>query len=66
MCPEIANPASCEILAVIRFLHAKNISAVEMHCELWAIYGQNVMSEGTIRQWRRMFQDGRTNVQDEE
>jgi transposase len=24
------------------------------------------MSEGTVRQWCRMFKDGRTNVQDEE
>jgi hypothetical protein len=31
-----------------------------------AVYGQNVMSEGTVRQWCRMFKDGRTNVHDEE
>jgi hypothetical protein len=24
------------------------------------------MSEGTVRQWRRMFKDGRANVHDEE
>jgi hypothetical protein len=30
------------------------------------IYGQNVMSEGTVRQWCRMFKDGQTNVHDEE
>jgi hypothetical protein len=24
------------------------------------------MSEGTVRQWCRMFKDGRTNVHDEE
>jgi hypothetical protein len=30
------------------------------------VYGQNVMSEGTVRQWCRMFKDGRTNVHDEE
>jgi hypothetical protein len=24
------------------------------------------MNEGTVRQWRRMFKDGRTNVHDEE
>jgi hypothetical protein len=29
-------------------------------------HDQNVMSEGTVRQWRRMFTDGRTNVKDEE
>jgi wobble nucleotide-excising tRNase len=30
------------------------------------VYGQNVMSEGTIRQWCRMFKDGLTNVHDED
>jgi hypothetical protein len=44
----IDNPASCKICDVIRFLHAKNMSAAEIHCELCtAVYGQNVMSEGT-------------------
>jgi hypothetical protein len=43
------------------------MSAVEIHCELCAaVYSQNVMSEGTVRQWCRMFKDGRTNVHDEE
>jgi transposase len=65
-CPVIDNTASCEILAVIRFLHAKNMNAAEIHRELcMVIYGQNV-SEETIRQWCRMFKDGRTNVHDEE
>jgi hypothetical protein len=31
-----------------------------------AVYSQNVMCEGTVRQWCRMFKDGRTNVHDEE
>jgi hypothetical protein len=30
------------------------------------VYGQNVMSEGTVRQWCRTFIDGRTKVHDEE
>jgi hypothetical protein len=30
-----------------------------------AVYGQNVTSEGTVRQWCRMFKDGRINVHDE-
>jgi hypothetical protein len=30
------------------------------------VYGQTVMSEGTVRQWCRMFKDGRTNVPVEE
>jgi hypothetical protein len=34
MCPATDNPASCEIRTVIHFLHAKNISAVEINHEL--------------------------------
>jgi transposase len=58
------NPTSCEIRAVIRFLHAKITSAEEIHRELYAVYGKNVISEGTIRQWCRMFKDGQANIQD--
>jgi hypothetical protein len=32
---------------VFLFLHTKNLSAVEIYCELYPVYGQNVMSEGT-------------------
>jgi hypothetical protein len=66
MCPAIDNPASCEIRAVNRYLHAKSISAAEIQRELCAVYVQNVISEGTVRQWCRMFKDGRTNVHHEE
>jgi hypothetical protein len=57
LCPVIANPASCEIRAVIHFLHAINMSTAEMHQELCAVCGQNVMNNGTVRQWCRMFKD---------
>jgi hypothetical protein len=51
MCPAIDNPASCEIRAVVRFFfHDKNMSPVEIHRELCEVYGQNVMSEGSVRQ----------------
>jgi hypothetical protein len=43
------------------------MSAAEIHRELCvAVYGQNIMNEGTVRQWCRMFKDGRTDVDDEE
>jgi hypothetical protein len=60
MCPAINNPTSCEIHAVIYFLRAKNMSAAEIHYELYVVYGQNVMSEGTVRQCR-MFRNGQAN-----
>jgi arsenate reductase-like glutaredoxin family protein len=60
MCPVIDNSSSCKIRTVIHFLHAKNMS------EFCMVYSQNVMSEGTVRQWCRMFKDGRRNVHNEE
>jgi hypothetical protein len=60
MCPEIDNPTSCEIHIIIHFLHAKNISAAEIHCELCVVYDQNVMSKETLRQWCSMFKDGQS------
>jgi hypothetical protein len=62
VCPVIDNPTSCKMHAVIHFFHTKNMSAAEIHCVLCAVYSQNVMTEGTVRQWCRMFIDGRTNV----
>jgi hypothetical protein len=62
----IDNPASCEIRAIIRFLHAKNLRAVEIHHELCMVYGQNGISEETVRQWCTKFKDGQTNVHNEE
>jgi hypothetical protein len=51
---------------VICFLHAKNNSVAEIYYELClAVYGQNVMSEGTAKQWCRMLKDWQTNVHDE-
>jgi hypothetical protein len=58
MCPAIGNPTSCEICA-------ENMRTVEIHSELCVVYSQNVMHEGTVTQWYRMFKDGRTNVHDE-
>jgi hypothetical protein len=64
MCPAIDNPASCEILAVIHFIHAKNFSAAEIHHELPVVYGKNIIREETVRRWCRLFSDGRTSVHD--
>jgi hypothetical protein len=42
------------------------MSAIEIHRKLCAVYGHNVMSEGTVKQWCRMLKDGRKNFYDEE
>jgi hypothetical protein len=59
LCPAIDKSTSCEISAVIRFLHAKMVSATEIHHELRVVYGQNKMSEGIIRHYCTIFKDGR-------
>jgi hypothetical protein len=66
MCSAIDNPSSCKIHTVIRFLHDKNMNAMEIHHEFCAVYDQNVMNEGTVKQWCRKFKDGQTDVHDEE
>jgi hypothetical protein len=53
-------PASCKN----RVTFIKN--AVEIHCEFCAVYGQNVTSEGIVRQWGYWFKDRQTNIHDEE
>jgi uncharacterized Fe-S cluster-containing protein len=45
--------------AVTHFFYAKDMSAEEIRLELcMVVYSQNVMSEGTVRQWCGMFKDG--------
>jgi hypothetical protein len=59
LCPAIDNPASCEICYVVRFLHAKNMNAAQLHRVLYAVYGQNVMREVTVIKLCRIFEDER-------
>jgi hypothetical protein len=61
----IAAPASYEVHAVIRFIHAEGQSAAEIHRRLCRVYDDNVMSDGCVREWCRKFRDGRTDVHDE-
>jgi hypothetical protein len=37
------------MLPAVKFLTAKNMSAAEIHREVHAVYGQSVMSEGTMQ-----------------
>jgi hypothetical protein len=63
---KIDNPADCEVQSVIRFLNAQNVRAIDIHRQLTAVYGEGVMNESSVKKWCRMFNEGRTNVQDEE
>src|SRR5215510_9084285 len=60
-----AAPTSCEVRAVIGFLHAEGQSAAEIHRRLCRVYGDTVMSDNCVRKWCRKFRDGRTDVHDE-
>jgi hypothetical protein len=66
MSKKIENPAECEVRAVIRFLNAQNTRPIEIYRELIAVYGEGVMNGSNVRKLCRMFNEGRTNVHDEE
>jgi len=57
----IAAPASCEVCAVIRFLHAEGQSAAEIHRRLCLVYGENVTSEA-LNKLRRSIQNKRRGM----
>ncbi|GBO12354.1 hypothetical protein AVEN_3496-1 [Araneus ventricosus] len=44
----IENPAKCEVRGVIRFLWAKKLPEADIHRELCAVYGPNILSEGEM------------------
>lgn len=43
----------------------KNLKAAEIHCQLDAVYGENIISDSAVRQWSCKFQDGQTSVHEE-
>jgi len=61
----IEGAADCEIRTVIRFLNARNVLASEIHHQICQVYGDNATSDGMVRKWVRMFNEGRENVHDE-
>ena len=61
----IEGAADCEIRSVIRLLNARNVSPSEIHHQICQVYGDNAMSDGMVRKWVRMFNEGRENVHDE-
>jgi len=65
MFKRIERTADCEIRYVIRFLKARNVLPSEVHHQICQVYGDNAMSDGMVRKWVRMFNEGRENVHDE-
>ena len=58
----IEGAADCEIWSVIRFSNARNVLPSEIHHQICQVYGDNAMSDGMVRKWVRMFNEGRENV----
>jgi len=61
----IEGAADCEIRSVIRFLNTRNVLPSEIHHQICKVYGDNAMSDGMVRKWVRMFNEGRDRVHDE-
>ena len=57
--------ADCEIWSLIRFLNARSVLPSEIHEQICHLYGDNAASDGMVRKWVRMFNEGRENVYDE-
>jgi len=55
----------CEIRSVIHFLNARNVLPSEIHHQICQAYGDNAMSDGTIRKWVWMFNEGQENMHNE-
>jgi hypothetical protein len=66
MSKNIENPVECEVRALIRFLNAQNVRPIEIYRQLIAVSVEGVMNGSNMRKLCRMFNEGRTNVHDEE
>ena len=61
----IEGAVNCEIWPAVCFLNARNMLPSKIHHQICQVYGDNVMSDGRVRKWVRMFNGGRENVRDE-
>jgi len=60
----IEGAADCEIRPVIRVLNARNVLPSEVLHQICQVYGDNAMSDGMVRKFVGMFNEGRENVHD--
>ena len=58
MATTIEIACKCEIRSVIRFLQAERHIAAEIHQKFCNVYGENVMSVGSVRKWCQKFKEG--------
>jgi len=66
MFKKIEGATDYEIWSVIRFLKARNVLPSEIHHQICQVHGNNAMSDGMVRKWVWLFNEGRENVHDEE
>ena len=50
--------ADCKMRSVIRILKARNVLPSEIHHQTFQVYGDNAMSDGMVRKWVQMFNEG--------
>ena len=55
-----------EVRSVIRYLWAKGTAQIEIHHEIQAIYGPNVMTVQHVRKWCHEFSGCHVSVTDEQ
>ena len=61
----IEGAADCVIRSVICLVNARNVLQSEIHHQICQVYSDNALSDGVVRKWVRMFNEGRENVYDE-
>jgi len=47
------------------FLNTRNVLPSEIHHQICQVYGDSAMSDGMVRKWVQMFNEGQENVHDE-
>jgi hypothetical protein len=62
----IEKPVTRKVRSVIRFLNAKNFLQAEIYRTFVEVYGGGAVNEGYVRKWCRLFEEGRTNLLDQE
>ena len=62
---QLKGPPTVKYGLCIRFLNARSVLPSEIHHQICQVYGDNAMSDGMVRKWVRMFNEGRENVHDE-
>ncbi|KAG8281000.1 Inositol hexakisphosphate and diphosphoinositol-pentakisphosphate kinase 2 [Homalodisca vitripennis] len=55
-----------KLRSLIRFLLAKHNKLIEIYRQLCEVYGNDVITEGGVHQWCIRFQNGQTNVHDDD